>query len=239
MGVKAKPEELRRVVEDFLTNATGELVGITRTEAARAVAEAGARLVLARELGQEDAAELFLVNLTPDQALAQKPAWLLLPYCSKPPDCEYRYVPDCGVCGECQFTQMITLGEELGLTPVSIQSFEHLMENLAPHPSQAGGWFLGSCCEAFYAKHQREMEDSGAQGVLVNLDSTTCYDLGKGMAAYAGHFDNQTEMNTALIEKWPGGWAMPERVDVLIIGGGPAGAMAAKEAPRGRGPGAA
>lgn len=200
LGVKAQPDELRRVVEEFLTHAPGELVGITPQEAAQAVAEAGARLVLARELGQEDAAELFLVGLTPDEALAQKPRWLLLPYCSKPPDCDFRYVPDCGLCGECQFTQMITLGEELGLKTVSVQSFEHLMENLALI-RQEGGWFLGSCCEAFYAKHQREMEESGAQGVLVNLDSTTCYDLGKGMAAYAGHFDNQTEMNTALIEK--------------------------------------
>jgi lipoate-protein ligase A len=64
-----------------------------------------------------------------------------------------------------------------------------------------GGVFIGSCCEAFYCKHQKEMETSGAKGVLVNLDSTTCYDLGKGMDAYRGRFDNQTEMNQALIEK--------------------------------------
>ncbi len=200
LGAKAQPEELRRVVEDFLANAAGEMVGITPQEAARAVAEAGARLVLARELGQEDAAELFLVNLSPQEALAQKPGWLLLPYCAKPPECDFRYVPDCGLCGECQFSPMIGLSQELGLKPVSIQSFEHLMETLLL-VRREDGWFLGSCCEAFYAKHQREMEESGARGVLVNLDSTTCYDLGKGMAAYAGHFDNQTEMNTALIEK--------------------------------------
>ncbi|BEQ14819.1 lipoate--protein ligase family protein [Desulfoferula mesophila] len=200
MGAKAQLEQLRRVVEEFFANAPGELVGITPSEVARAVAQAGARLALARELGQENAAELFLVNLAPEEALEQKAAWLLLPYCSKPPDCEFRYVSDCGVCGDCQFTAMITLGHELGLEPVSIQSFEHLMENLR-RIHQQGGWFLGSCCEAFYTKHQREIEESGARGVLVNLDSTTCYDLGKGMAAYAGHFDNQTEMNTALIEK--------------------------------------
>ncbi|MCF8033657.1 MAG: DUF116 domain-containing protein [Desulfarculaceae bacterium] len=200
MGARAEPGELRQVVEDFLGASQGELVGLSAGEVAQAVASAGARRTLARSLDQEAAAELFLVGLEPDQALAEQARWLLLPYCSKPPECEYREVPDCGQCGECQFAGMYALCQELGLKPVSVQSFEHLMENLAIIRRE-GGRFLGSCCEAFYSKHQREMEDSGAVGVLVNLDSTTCYDLGKGMAAYAGHFDNQTEMNTALIER--------------------------------------
>jgi lipoate-protein ligase A len=74
------------------------------------------------------------------------------------------------------------------------------MEVMAGVKAQ-GGTFVGSCCEAFYTKHQRELEQSGAAGVLVNLDSTTCYDLGKGMEAYAGRFDHQTTMNAHLIEK--------------------------------------
>eukprot|EP01022_Parablepharisma_sp_SALTPOND_P027189 TRINITY_DN6594_c0_g1_i1.p1 TRINITY_DN6594_c0_g1~~TRINITY_DN6594_c0_g1_i1.p1 ORF type:complete len:503 (+),score=219.78 TRINITY_DN6594_c0_g1_i1:275-1783(+) len=200
MGARAEPDELRQMVEHFLGRADGELVGLSAGEVATAVASAGARRELARSLGQQEAAELFLVGLEPDQALAQAPAWLLLPYCAKPPACDFREVPDCDQCGECQFAGMYELAGELGLTPVSVQSFEHLMENLG-RIRREGGRFLGSCCEAFYSKHQREMEQSGAQGVLVNLDSTTCYDLGKGMAAYAGHFDNQTEMNAALIER--------------------------------------
>jgi lipoate-protein ligase A len=87
------------------------------------------------------------------------------------------------------------------MEPFSIQSFEHLMEVLDRIRSSPDGCFLGSCCEAFFAKHQREMRATGARGVLVNLDSTTCYDLGKGTDAYAGRFDHQTEMNVALIEK--------------------------------------
>ncbi len=200
MGARAEPDELRRVAKEFLTQADGELVGLSSREVAEAVALAGARRHLARELGQQDTAELFLVGLEPKEALERPASWLLLPYCSKPPECEFRFVPDCGLCGDCQFAGMYELAEELGMTPVSVQSFEHLMEALKV-VRRKGGLFLGSCCEAFYSKHQREIEDSGTQGVLVNLDSTTCYDLGKGMAAYAGHFDNQTEMNTALIER--------------------------------------
>jgi lipoate-protein ligase A len=45
------------------------------------------------------------------------------------------------------------------------------------------------------------MRDISAKGILVNLDSTTCYDLGKGTTAYKGEFDNQTQLNIDLIEK--------------------------------------
>jgi lipoate---protein ligase len=200
MGVKAKPQTLSAAVLDFLAGSDGEFLGIGAQQVAQAVALAGARRDLAQCFGEAEAAELFLVGLEP-ALVDQRPAgWLLLPYCAKPPDCEFRYVASCGQCGQCQYGPMYELAEELGLEPVSVQSFEHLMETLYMVRDQQG-CFVGSCCEAFYTKHQQEIEASGATGVLINLDSTTCYDLGKGMDAYAGHFDNQTQMNAALIEK--------------------------------------
>jgi lipoate-protein ligase A len=45
------------------------------------------------------------------------------------------------------------------------------------------------------------MEQAKARGVLVNLDSTTCYDLGKASLAYRGNFDNKTNLNLNLIAK--------------------------------------
>ena len=96
---------------------------------------------------------------------------------------------------------MYALAESCGLEVYSIQSFEHLAEVLYDIGHDHGRPFVGSCCEAFYAKHQLEMEASGARGVLINLNSTTCYDLGKGMEAYHGQYDHQTFMNTPLIMK--------------------------------------
>lgn len=200
MGVRAEPAALERAVSDFLGGRDGELVGIEPAEAARAVAAAAARKALAPLFSQEEAAELFLVGLPPAQVSLRPAQYLLLPYCSKPVECPLRKIPDCHECGDCGFSPMYELAHELGLEPVSIQSFEHLMEVLAVIASR-GGAFVGSCCEAFYQKHQLEMEQSGAPGLLINLDSTTCYDLGKGMEAYVGDFDHQTEMNLALIEK--------------------------------------
>jgi len=87
------------------------------------------------------------------------------------------------------------------MDPITVQSFEHLMAVLRDKCACEDGMYVGSCCEAFYSKHQREMERVNARGVLVNLDSTTCYDLGKGMDAYRGNFDNKTSLNLPLIEK--------------------------------------
>ncbi|RJX31660.1 MAG: DUF116 domain-containing protein [Desulfarculus sp.] len=200
LGVKAKPQALHQAVLSFLDRAQGAFIGIAPQEVAQAVALAGARRELAQRFAESEAAELFLVGLEPGQVGRRPAGWLLLPYCAKPPDCEYRYLADCGRCGQCQYGPMYELARELNLEPVSVQSFEHLMQTLA-QVRRTGACFVGSCCEAFYCKHQQELEASGAQGVLVNLDSTTCYDLGKGMAAYAGHFDHQTQMNAALMAK--------------------------------------
>lgn len=200
MGQKAKPEVLHAVVLDYLNHSEGELLGIAPEEVAKAVALAAARRVLGQSFSELEAAELFMVGMRPEEVENLEPGWLLLPYCSKPLECDYRFKADCAQCGDCQFDPLYDLAQGLNLEPVSIQSFEHLMEVLR-HIASRGGGFIGSCCEAFYCKHQKEMEGSGAKGVLVNLDSTTCYDLGKGMDAYRGRFDNKTEMNQALIEK--------------------------------------
>ena len=200
IGVKANPDALQPKVLELLEEVKGEFLGIPGPEIARAVAEAGARKSLAAWFSETEAAELFLVGLAPDQVGREKIDWLLLPYCSKPLECEYRPIPDCGRCGDCLFAPLYDLADDLGLRCVSIQSFEHLMVVLK-EIAALGQSFTGSCCEAFYRKHRLEMETSGAPGVLVNLDSTTCYDLGKGMEAYQGKYDHQTELNEKLLSK--------------------------------------
>jgi lipoate-protein ligase A len=61
--------------------------------------------------------------------------------------------------------------------------------------------FIGSCCEEFYVRHKREMESFGLPGVLIDIDSRTCYELGKALKAYQGEFENQTYLRLTLIEK--------------------------------------
>ncbi|MFH1136195.1 MAG: DUF116 domain-containing protein [Pseudomonadota bacterium] len=200
-GERFVAETVRETVRNFLSAADGEFPGVKPEEVVAAVAAAVERKDLEKlGLKAEEVNEIFIVNLRPGENGGLKPRFLLLPYCSKKVDCDWRKIPDCGRCGECDFDRMYDFGEERDLEVYSIQSFEHLMEVLSSIRDREG-LFVGSCCEAFYSKHQKEIEASGARGLLVNLDSTTCYDLGKGMEAYVGDFENKTEMNRDLIEK--------------------------------------
>ncbi|MBF0531432.1 MAG: DUF116 domain-containing protein [Deltaproteobacteria bacterium] len=200
-GVRANPDELRRTLVDFYDHHSGELVGISRDQVIEALNRTSERLDLVTwGVAAEEANDLFLMNLKPQDLKGLHPHWLLLPYCSKKVDCAYRSIPDCGQCGECRIGDMYLLADQMGMEPISIQSFEHLNEILTRIGPNGRGVYVGSCCEAFFSKHQREMETTGARGILINLDSTTCYDLGKGMDAYAGRFDQQTDLNCLLIE---------------------------------------
>lgn len=126
---------------------------------------------------------------------------LLLPYCAKLPDCEYRYQEGCIQCGGCSIGEAFALAERYHLTPISIQTYEHLEETLQRCREQGVTAFVGSCCEAFYAKHRDDFERIGLPGILVDVDSSTCYDLGREHDAYVGHFENQTGLKLDLLER--------------------------------------
>jgi lipoate-protein ligase A len=202
VGVRAERTQLEESVRSFLDQYDGKIIGIDCETVAQAIASAGERLLLMREdFTRTEINELFLLNLSPEQLRRHRPRWLLLPYCSKSLACAYRRVAGCDECGCCEIGECFALARSFNMDPVTVQSFEHLMEVLRNKCAGEDGVYVGSCCEAFYSKHQREMERVNARGVLVNLDSTTCYDLGKGMDAYRGNFDNKTFLNLPLIEK--------------------------------------
>jgi len=202
VGLPMDKRSLANAVDSFFASYHGRILGIDPHNVADAVGKSVERLALRNgcfTLGEAN--EMFLVNLQPEQLFKERPRWLLLPYCSKSLDCAYRSIPGCDECGECQIGDCFSLARSFGMEPITVQSFEHLMEVLSRQCQDRAGMYVGSCCEAFYAKHQQELESVRAQGVLINLDSTTCYDLGKGTLAYQGRFDNKTDLNLPLIEK--------------------------------------
>jgi len=127
--------------------------------------------------------------------------YLLLPYCAKPLDCGWRKKDGCAECGRCSTGDMYALAREKGLRPISITSYHHLQRVLRELKKNGARGFIGSCCEAFYLKHRPDLEHSGVPGVLVDIDSRTCYDLYKDAEAHAGKFDRQTGLNVELLKK--------------------------------------
>lgn len=129
-----------------------------------------------------------------------RPTHLLLPYCAKSLDCEYRHEDRCDTCGECAIGDSYELGTAHDLTVHTITSFEHLMDTLSDLARQSVPAWLGSCCEPFYIKHRQEMESFDLPGILFDVASNvTCYDLGKGSLAYAGEFEGLSEMDLELL----------------------------------------
>ncbi|MCA1960362.1 MAG: DUF116 domain-containing protein [Desulfomonile sp.] len=202
VGVPFERTALAHAVEAFLGKSEGKILGAEPGRVADAVGAASERLKLVNgTFNLSEANELFLVNVQVEELHDIRPKWLLLPYCSKHLDCPYRSVPGCDECGSCEIGWCFSLARAYDMEPITIQSFEHLMDVLRDECRFQDGLYVGSCCEAFYAKHQQEMEAVEARGLLVNLDSTTCYDLGKGTEAYKGRFDTKTTLNVQLIEK--------------------------------------
>ena len=95
--------------------------------------------------------------------------------------------------------------------------------------------FVGSCCEPFYGKHRPDFERIGLPGILVDVERSTCYDLGQEKEGLS-----RVNSKTRPISTFPsfkGFWSIPmvettlsEAYDIVIVGAGPAGSSAARAA---------
>ncbi len=147
----------------------------------------------------EEANNIYAVNFEPKEKI--KPNYFLFPYCAKGAKCAFRYEDDCSQCSACTVGDGYEMAIDAGLKPVTITSFEDLMEKLDELKEMGEESYIGSCCEPFYIKHQEEFIDSEMKGLLINVKDSTCYDLGKAHEAYLGTFENQTNLELHLIKK--------------------------------------
>ena len=122
---------------------------------------------------------------------------MLLPYCAKPAWCDYRHTDDCGECGGCTVGDLYRIAYERGMIPITITSFEMLRDTLQ-WCGQNGYTYIGHCCYEFYEKRYeifRKAKEWGANGVLIDIIGTTCYDLGVEEEEKAYHGEFQVELD--------------------------------------------
>jgi len=195
-------EEISKIVREYWETAQPQTPGFGPDEVIRAIDAATRKLELL-DFGFEmrEIEKMYTVNGSPSEILGKKIDLVLLPYCAKMPHCAYRHDEDCIICGMCKFGDTFEAAQNSDMQPITITSFEHLMETLEHERETGCEAYIGSCCEAFYEKHYADFEAAGLPGILVDLNHSTCYDLNKQADAYQGQFDGYTEMATGLMVK--------------------------------------
>jgi lipoate-protein ligase A len=201
--LKDTPSEnsiLESTIEDFFLEKEPEIPGVKPEDFINVINKALEKLNYGDfGIPLEDSNRIFTVN----SSLADMPkcSVLLLPYCAKKIDCEYRKKKDCIICDECNVGESYGFAQDNGIEVVTILDFEDLLGTLTRYKDSGVLAFVGSCCEAFYVKHLEDFERIGLPGVLVDIDNKTCYELGFEEEALVGEFEKRTELRTDLIEK--------------------------------------
>jgi lipoate-protein ligase A len=200
--VPARRETVEEILEDFFRGGASPFPGLEASDFASVFRKALEKIPYL-DLGftLAETHDLFPVGGSLGEVLRGGLGWFLLPYCAKDLRCDLRQTDGCWECGECSIGEGYAMARDHRLEPITITSFENLQENLRRIRSERGKGFIGCCCEGFYTKHAEDFERAGVPGVLVGMDSTTCYDLGKVREAYHGAFDHQTELNIPLLRK--------------------------------------
>jgi lipoate-protein ligase A len=197
---KATSSNVGDIVRSFFSNEKPKIPGVTECHFIRAIEEALQKMDLLPEgFSEEDTGHLFPV-LKPFKEV-RNPEVLLLPYCAKEVECVYRNSKGCDECGRCSVGEAAQMARSFGMNPVTIQDYEELESTLLNVKHSGVNEFIGSCCEPFYGKHRPDFERIGLPGILIDVERSTCYDLGREKEALKGHFENQTHLNLPLLKR--------------------------------------
>jgi lipoate---protein ligase len=197
---KASSSQIEEVVLAFWADRKPKIPGIEAGHLVQAIEEAVRKMdLIPHGFDEEETHHLFPVLKTFGKV--KKPEVLLLPYCAKEIECSYRNLQGCEECGRCSVGDASQMARSFGMEPITIQNYEDL-ESILCHLKRSGvQGFVGSCCEPFYGKHRPDFERIGLPGILVDVESSTCYDLGQEKKAFQGQFENQTHLNLPLLQR--------------------------------------
>jgi lipoate-protein ligase A len=199
-NAKASPSNIEGIIRSFFSDKKPRIPGVTPDHFIRAFDETIQKMhLLPKGFDEEETHHLFPV-LKPFKEV-KKPEALLLPYCAKELECAYRNLQGCEECGQCSVGEAVQMARSFGMDPITIQNYEELESTLSSLKHSGVRGFIGSCCEPFYGKHRPDFERIGLPGILIDVERSTCYDLGQEKEAFKGGFENQTHLNLSLLKK--------------------------------------
>ncbi len=199
-NAKATPSHIKEIIHSYFSDEDPKIPGISEAHLIQAIEEALQKVDLLPEgFTEEETHHLFPVLKAFKEV--RKPEVLLLPYCAKEVECVYRNLQGCEECGRCSVGDASQMARSFGMDPVTIQNYEELESTLRNLKHSGVKEFIGSCCEPFYGKHRPDFERIGLQGILIDVERSTCYDLGQEKEALTGRFENQTHLDLPLLQK--------------------------------------
>ncbi len=201
-NIATDEETIRKNVIEFFEQTGTRIFGVEPEELVQLFLEATKKTAF-KEIGisLEDSNHLMTVNFMPDEVLDQRFDYILLPYCAKLVNCDYRQTEGCSVCGACTIGDIYELAQDLDIPVRTIQNFEHLIATIDEFKKKGARGYVGSCCEGFYNKHHRDFLETGVPGLLIDVDDSTCYELGEEHDAYVGKFEGQTALKLELLRR--------------------------------------
>ncbi len=202
-SARADRVSIEKKIDDFFHEESRHFLGISPMDIKIAVNEALKKSALtAYGFTLEEADNISTVCGDLSRIIEAQKFKLLMPYCAKQTGCGSRYEKTCpDACSACSVGRGTVLGLEYRLEAETITSFEDLTETLERSKAEGYDAFIGCCCRAFLTKHREDFERIGLPGVLIDIDSETCYDLGLEQDAYKGTFESQTSLKLDLLEK--------------------------------------
>jgi len=197
---KATISSIREIIQSFFSEMKPQIPGVKEIHFIQAIKEALQKIdLIPHGFSEEETHHIYPV-IKPFREV-KRPEILLLPYCAKEIGCEFRYYKGCELCGRCAIGDAIQMAKSFKMDCLTIQNYEDLESTLYQLKRSGVRGFIGSCCEPFYGKHRPDFERIGLPGILIDIERTTCYDLGQESKALKGYFENQTQLNLPLIRK--------------------------------------
>ncbi|TXT54406.1 MAG: hypothetical protein BAJATHORv1_70106 [Candidatus Thorarchaeota archaeon] len=196
----ADEDSIRTIITGFFQETGANVVGVEPEDFIQLIIEAVKKTVFTKYgISVEQSNYLMPVNFMPDRLDEQVFDYVLLPYCAKLIGCDYRFSEGCDTCGACTISPVYELVKDLGVAVRTIQNYEDLIETIDEFRKKGARGYIGSCCDAFRSKHHYDFVETGVPALLIDVDDSTCYDLGEEQDAYAGDFQGQTTLKLDLL----------------------------------------
>jgi len=199
-NIPADKETFKKKIHDFFKEYPVKIEGIKEEDLTKALDTCVEKIIFKKYgIPLKYFNDIFLVNSS--FSPKNKIEVFLLPYCAKLPECRFRKKDGCSLCEKCSTGDAVKIARKYKIRTLTVVSYENLRNTLIELKKDGAKYFGGSCCEAFYIKHKEDFERIGLEGILINIENKTCYDLGRESEAHEGSFEGFTDLKTGLLER--------------------------------------